>query len=250
MIKVVIFGGTTEGRMICKFCDEHVTPSTYCVATADGARSVDNLPNICVRIGRLSANEMTELLQQDKPALVVDATHPYATEVSMNIAEACKNVNIPLLRVARDSAEEQDAISFTCIEDLLAWLEGQTGGIFVTTGSTHAEALTRIPDYQNRVWLRILPNLDSLRKCLDLGYRPEQLVCMQGPFSEELNFAMFKNANTRILVTKNSGTEGGFTQKLRAAQILGMVTAVLIKPEEVGGISLEEACKQIMEIAK
>jgi precorrin-6Y C5,15-methyltransferase (decarboxylating) len=57
---------------------------------------------------------------------------------------------------------------------------------------------------------------------------------------------MFKDANARILVTKNSGRLGGFLQKFQAAQSLGMITAVLAKPEEAGGITLEEACRRIV----
>ena len=89
-----------------------------------------------------------------------------------------------------------------------------------------------------------------MRTCLDLGYRPERLICMQGPFSEGLNRAMFKAANAGILVTKNSGAAGGFPEKARAAESLGMVTAVLAKPYESGGVSLEYALQIIMEHGK
>ena len=250
MIKAVIFGGTTEGRKLCEICAEYAITIRYCVATADGARSVESLPNVSVWVGRLKADEMKMLLERDKPALVVDATHPYAQESGRNIAAACKGANVPLLRVVRERVEEQDCITFTGMNDLLVWLEQQSGNIFVTTGSSHAGEFCRLSDYQNRVWLRILPSSDSLRICLDLGYCPERLICMQGPFSEELNRAMFKDANARILVTKNSGAAGGFLEKVRAAQSLGMLTAVLLKPEEAGGITLEEACNRIMELKK
>jgi precorrin-6x reductase len=53
---------------------------------------------------------------------------------------------------------------------------------------------------------------------------------MQGPFSETLNRAMFEAADARILVTKDSGREGGFPEKVRAAKALGMKVAVLERP--------------------
>ena len=245
MIKAVIFGGTTEGRKLCEVCDENSVPVRYCVATADGARPVEDLPIVHVHVGRLNSEEMAALLRRERPSLVIDATHPYALEAGRNIAAACQSADMPLLRVLREAAEEQGCIYFNCIDDLVAWMERVTGNIFVTTGSSHAEAFTKLPDFQSRVWLRILPNTESLRTCLDLGYRPERLVCMQGPFSEELNYAMFKAAYAETLVTKNSGAAGGFSEKVIAAQRLGMKIAVLKKPDEPGGIALSEACKRI-----
>ena len=263
MIRVIVFGGTTEGRKLCEVCAEYEIPVRYCVATTDGARQVGDLPNVIVNVGRLSTGEMLSLIRQDSPALVIDATHPYAEEASRNISAACRNSGIPLLRVTRESiewesaekesaeresAEKQSCICFTGIDDLLAWLELQQGNIFVTTGASYAETFAKLPDFQRRIWLRILPNMESLRVCLDLGYRPERLICMQGPFSEELNSAMFKAANAKILVTKNSGAAGGFPEKVRAAGSLGMLTALLRKPDEPGGVSLEDARLKIMEL--
>ena len=248
MIRAVIFGGTTEGRKLCEVCAKYAVPIRYCVATTDGAHPVEALPNVNVRVGRLKAAEMASLIQQDNPVLVMDATHPYAEEAGRNVAEACRGANVPIVRVARESAEESGCMYFTGMDDLLAWLEREPGNIFVTTGASHAEAFTRLPDYQHRVWIRILPSVESLRICLDSGYRPERLLCMQGPFSEELNRAIFKAANVKILVTKNSGAAGGFPEKVRAAQSLGMLTAVLSKPEDPNGISFSEARLKIMEL--
>ena len=247
-VKAIIFGGTTEGRKLCETCVEYAIPVIYCVAGVEGARHVGDLSDIDVRMGRMGAAEMMALLEQGKPALVVDATHPYAQEASRNIAAACQGAGVRLLRVSRESTEVQGCKYFSGISDLLAWLERETGNVFVTTGASHAKAFTGLADYRNRLWMRILPGIDSLKTCLDSGYRPERLICMQGPFSEELNRAMFKEANARILVTKNSGAVGGFTEKVMAAQSLGMLIAVLSKPEETGGVSLEEACRQIGDL--
>ena len=248
MTKAVIFGGTTEGRKLCESCAEYEVSIVYCVATEDGARSVENLPNIKVRVGRLNTDGMTALLKEHEPSLVIDATHPYAEEAGRNIKAACGQTSVKLIRVHRESVQEAGCSNFRDMDELLAWLETEQGNIFVSTGASSAEAFIQLPDYQSRVWMRVLPSLDSLETCLRLGYRPERLICMQGPFSEELNYAMFRNSNARVLVTKESGAPGGFSEKVRAAQSLGMVTAVLSKPNETGGVSLEEAYKIIMEL--
>ncbi len=246
MSKVVLFGGTTEGRELCDVCSAHKVPVLYCVATLDGARAVETLSNVETHVGRLDANQMAILLKQHSPALVIDATHPYAKEVSRNIRSACQNTNISLLRVKRESVQEQGDIYFDTMEDLVAWLETVSGSIFATMGSSSASALSKLTDYKNRIWLRILPGME--RVCLDLGYPSEHLICMQGPFSEEANRTMFRSVDAKILISKSSGTAGGFPEKIRAAQSLGMITAVLTSPEEPDGVSLEEAKKRLVEL--
>ena len=248
MAELVIFGGTTEGRLLCEACVARGLAALYCVATEDGARAMAGLSGITVRVGRLEAGAMSKLLAQLRPDWVIDATHPYARAVSLNIVEACASTGSPLLRVARERGGDQGDRMAASLEELLPWLERQPGNIFVTTGASSAAVLCRLESYRERVWLRILPSLESLRICLDLGYRPERLICMQGPFSEALNLALFQAANAQILVTKNSGAAGGFAEKLRAAQSLGMLTAVLGRPMEAEGIPLEEALKRIEEL--
>ena len=248
MCRVVLFGGTNEGRNLCETCAEHAIPVLYCVATEDGARPANALPTVEAHVGRLNAAEMVALLKGCAPALVVDATHPYAAEASENIGAASQIAKIPLLRVVREDTEPQGCLLFTGVEDLLVWLEKTPGNIFVTTGSSFAKAFTKLPDYQRRIWTRVLPSVASLCTCLDLGYRPEQIICMQGPFSEALNLAMFQAANARILVTKDTGAPGGFSEKARAAQKLKMLTAVLSKPKAAEGVTLAEACRRILEL--
>ncbi|NLX93891.1 MAG: precorrin-6A reductase [Clostridiales bacterium] len=248
MIRVVIFGGTAEGRELSELCSTLSLSFVYCVATQDGALQVEALPGVDVRVGRLRAAQMAELLSSYEPELAIDATHPYAKEASQNISSACQSANVPLLRVIRENSVEEGCIYFESMDDLIAWLEQRTGNIFVTMGSSSASAFTKLTDYQKRVWLRILPGIESLSSCLDFGYHPERLICMQGPFSEEINSAMFKAADAKFLVTKNTGAAGGFMEKVRAAKKLGLITAVMSRPEEADGVSLEEAKKRLWEL--
>ena len=250
MIKAVIFGGTTEGRELCEFCAAKGVSAIYCVATEDGARPVEALPYVNTRIGRLDTVHMAALLGRCRPELVIDATHPYAWEASRNIEAACLKVNEPLLRVTRENTTVQGFVPFDSVDALVTWLEQKPGNVFVTTGVSLAGEFTKLTDYRNRVWLRILPSLDSLRACLDLGYTPERLICMQGPFSEDLNHAMLKAADAKFLVTKNSGAAGGFVEKVRAAQSLDIVTAVLSKPVEQSGVPMEDVLKRLAGLTR
>ncbi|GHV77005.1 precorrin-6A reductase [Spirochaetia bacterium] len=246
MAKALIFGGTTEGRLLCEACAARGIAALYCVATELG---ILRLPGITVRVGRLDAAAMTALILQEDPALVLDATHPYAAEVSANIREACAKSSTPRIRVLREEEEAPGCHRFSNRNSLLAWLEETPGVIFAATGAKEAGIFTGLSAFRERVWFRMLPGIEGLRACLELGYPSAHLICMQGPFSRELNRAMFAAAGAAILVTKNSGPQGGFAEKLDAAGDLGMRVALLTRPPEPDGMPLERALRELAELA-
>ena len=93
MYKVIVFAGTTEGYGLCRFLGENQIPVLGCVATEYGAKSLQEGEFLHVRAGRLTRPEMEELLKRERPQLVLDATHPYAAEVTcidhFAIVESC-----------------------------------------------------------------------------------------------------------------------------------------------------------------
>jgi precorrin-6x reductase len=192
------------------------------------------LPYIKVKVGRLNAGEMIALIQQENSKIVIDATHPYAVEASANIAAACTKIGMPFIRINRQESSgligKSNAKLFPDAQSLLAYLETTRGVIFVTCGAKEAALFTNLAHYKERIYFRLLPTLDGLKTCLDLGYPPQHLILQWGPFSHELNRAMFTDADARILVTKESGANGGFAEKLQAAEDCHMDVAILARP--------------------
>jgi precorrin-6x reductase len=236
--KIIAFGGTTEGRKLYEFLRERAVPALTCVATEYGAQQLSG-PGVMT--GRLGKAEMRELIGYHRPALVIDATHPYAVDASANVKSACRDEGAEYLRVLRDSSEAGGA--FPSLDGLISRLAAAEGQAFVTLGVNHARALTALPDYKERLWLRILPSVDGLGQCLRLGYPAKRIICMQGPFSKELNLAMFKASGAKILVTKESGGAGGFKEKMEAAWESGMDSFVLGRPAD-NGVSLNKALER------
>jgi precorrin-6x reductase len=177
--------------------------------------------------------------------LVIDATHPYAALASANIRDACTQAGIHYLRLRREATEIGNCRLFSALPAMIDWLNTQTGTIFSSLGAQTAVALTQVADYRQRVWLRILPSLASLTACLEAGFSARQIICMQGPFSDELNAAMFRAAKADILLTKESGVPGGIKAKLTAARECGMQVAVLSRPSEDAGRPLKEIIRQL-----
>ncbi len=261
MASILLFGGTTEGRQLCDFLREKAISATVCVASAYGEEQITAGKSLRILAQRLDKDAMTQLIRQEKPRLVIDATHPYATEVSRNIREACRQaqadagqdsgaMQAAYIRVVRQKADAAQAgcLCFSTLAEIIEHLNQTEAKAFISLGAKEAAALTGVKDYEKRLYLRILPALDSLEGCLRLGYPAKHLICMQGPFSEELNIAMFRETQTAILVTKESGASGGFQEKIAAAQALGMDILLWTRPGEETGSSLAEVKAMIIEV--
>ncbi|MDR3115517.1 MAG: precorrin-6A reductase [Treponema sp.] len=242
MHKLIIFGGTTEGRTIGQWCTDHNLDFLYCTATALGTEQLDVNR---VRVGRLNFEEMRGFLREEAPELVIDATHPYADKVSTHIAAACSAEGIYRLGVLREASDTSGCEIFSNEASLMVWLNSTRGVIFSATGVKEAALFTGLSDFKERVWFRLLPTLEGLKTCLEIGYPREHLMLMWGPFSEELNRAMFAAAGASILVTKDSGHEGGFPQKKKAALARGMQIALLQRPLQETGLSCNEILLEI-----
>ncbi len=240
MTEIVLFGGTTEGRELAALLQIKGIPTLVCVATEHGQSLLEAGGTLRVHTGRLDTLSMAALLLSEKPSLVIDATHPYATEVSVNIKNACIATFTAYIRVHREPSPEKGCAEFEDMLSLAAWLNHQKGIIFSTLGAKEAAALCKVRDFKNRIWLRILPSMEGLADCLSAGFPANHIICMQGPFSRELNVGMFKETGALILVTKESGSAGGFPEKLAAARNCGMAVAVLKRPRNENGFTLEE----------
>lgn len=248
MYDVILFGGTTEGRQLAQFLSERKTPALVCVATEYGEKLLDCRPPVQVQSGRRDRQEIAALLWDVCPRLVIDATHPYATQVSENLQHVCADQNLHYVRVLRERIESGGCVEFDCLDTLVSWLNQTEGVIFAAIGAKEARALTKVPDFARRVYLRMLPSPEGIAACIDMGYPRQHLICMQGPFSEELNIAMFREVGAKILVTKESGANGGFSEKLSAARACGMQAAILARPPDQNGMALSEVKSMILEV--
>jgi precorrin-6x reductase len=252
MVDVVIFGGTTEGRELAEFCSRTWTPALVCVATELGERAAEPLRCIAYHVGRLERDAMAELLREQAPSIVVDATHPHAAVVTQNVAACCAQLGLRCLRVRRSDADEalknEGVRAFADVTAAVAWLNSTDGTVFAATGIKAAAALTGVNGFADRVVLRVLPAPASIQRCLDLGYPSGRIVAMQGPFGRELNLAMFRHFGASILLTKDSGAEGGFDEKLVAARECSMACAVISRPgADQAGVSFSEAQRLITQ---
>ncbi len=229
-MKVVVFGGTTEGRQLSRALSELGTEVVVCVATAYGEEEQGTIPGVEVHTGPLSAEEKQTLLHGSE--LCVDATHPYARHISASVREACERAGIRCLRLLRAQSDTERFLSFPSAEEAAQWLAGREGNILLTTGAKELESFRSISP--ERLYPRVLPSHRSLEACEALGVPHRNILALQGPFSREMNTAMIRQYRIRYLVTKDGGEPGGFRAKAEAAGETGAELLLLSRPEETG----------------
>ena len=135
---------------------------------------------------------------------------------------------------------------FESIEKAVEYLKDTTGNILLATGSKELAKYKGIGDMA-RLYPRVLPDSNVIQNILDLGYPLKNIICMQGPFSIDMNIATLKHIKGEYLVTKDTGKTGGFDEKLEAAKSAEAELIVIGRPQEQSkGYTLDEL-KKIMQ---
>ena len=229
---IAVFAGTQEGREVLERLKALNLPIFGSTATPYGSDLIKNYENLQLNASPMNQREMEAWLREKQIRVVVDATHPYAHEVTANIVKVCKDLHLPLARLQRARVSVDSVKRFKNYEDCISYLQTRTGKILLTTGSNHLEKFAaELP--KERLIARVLPRASVLKKCEDIGLKANQILAIQGPFSYEMNQAMMKDFQICQIVTKESGTIGGFQEKVRAAQEMNIeVLSIMSTPEK------------------
>ena len=282
-MRIVIFGGTTEGRELSRLLSRWGAEVTVSVATEYGREAQGECPGVKVVSGRRNQSQMEELVRG--AALCVDATHPYAAEASAAIHGACEAAGVPRLRLLREAgADYADSTSGTgsgggeaspgaeispslsgdsakaspgggvdsgtvlvdSAADAAAYLLDKPGNVLLATGSKELPCFAALDPA--RLFPRVLPSHEALNICERLHIPHRNVIAMQGPFSRALNEAMLRQVRAAYLVTKDGGPAGGFPEKAAAARNTGAVLLVIRRPAD-DGVSYGEAaafCRRLL----
>ena len=249
MSSILIFAGTTEGRKLSETLSKSSIKHDICVATDYGREGLDENPYMNVHAGRMDYDMMLEFIKEGDFSLVVDATHPYALEVTSNIIKAAREAGIEYVRLKRDSKTEsgENIRYYESVSECANALKETEGNILLTTGSKELPEFC-IEGVKERIYARVIPQMESLRICEENGIKGKQIIAMQGPFNVTLNAALMKQYNIRNLVTKCSGTFGGYEDKIDAANMLGVNVFVISPKQTEDGESFNDVLKKIENV--
>ncbi|MGI6755926.1 MAG: precorrin-6A reductase [Atopobiaceae bacterium] len=246
---MLIFGGTSEGRLLAEWLQERSScRMVVCCATEYGGSLVPVGKNTQVISHPMPKDEIEKLVEREHFTCIIDATHPFATHISHTLTKVAATFEVAYIRVVREELAQEFGHMVSGVGEAASMLNALPGKILFTTGSKDlAGFASEVHDFLERSYVRILPVESSLAQVRSLGLSPQHIVCMQGPFSVAFNVALIHELGISVVVTKASGLEGGMQEKVEAARECGCELVVIRRPDQAPGLSMEETRRLLIQ---
>ncbi|AOP43240.2 cobalt-precorrin-6A reductase [Edwardsiella piscicida] len=230
--EVLVIGGTSDARALCQQLDAAQVAYTLSVATPTGEALAGEIRGR-VRCGRLTQAEMVAWLETHRTRWVIDASHPYAELVSRSITQACHTAGVLLSRYQRP--EQLSDLTHpllhrvASIEAASALARRFGERVLLTTGSKDL-ARWRAALPEKTLLVRVLPLAEVMAQCAELGFGVGQIFALCGPFSAAFNAAFYRHCRADVVITKASGAEGGYQEKVQPCLDAGIPCIVITRP--------------------
>lgn len=229
--------GTSEGRKILSLLNKYTEDIFVSTATEYGGEILKEYKYSYLNSKPLPFDLLVDTLREKGVNKLVDASHPYALEISKNAMKACEILNIEYIRYERPSSvekfkDEKYIIEVKDYDGLYDILKDIKGNILNTTGSRNIDKILSM-SLENRIIHRVLPTVKVMQECLDKGVKVDDLIGIKGPISYNLNCAFIKEYDAKAVLLKDSGVAGGTEEKLKAC-IDSCIYAIVVgrKPVE------------------
>ncbi|MBO5594559.1 MAG: cobalamin biosynthesis protein CbiD [Prevotella sp.] len=213
---ILVFGGTTEGRKAVEVLEEG--GNTYYYSTKTGEQDI-TLHHGQRIDGALDAEGMLAFCREHDIQLIVDAAHPFASQLHQTIAQVSESLHIPTIRYERIYPERDTEI--TWIDDY-SQIPRDIHSLLATTGVQSIAKLKPLEAEGIKVYYRILNRESSIALAQKQGVSPEQLCYFEDPNDIPIE--------ADAILLKESGVSGGFPEKVEAAKARGMRIIALKRP--------------------
>jgi cobalt-precorrin-5B (C1)-methyltransferase len=214
---ILVFGGTTEGRKAVEVLEE--AGRAYYYSTKTGEQDITMYNGLRID-GALDGEAMQAFCQEHDIRLIVDAAHPFASQLHQTIAQVSGSLNIPTIRYERIFPPRDSSI--TWIDDY-SQVPTDIHSLLVTTGVQSISKLKPLETLGVKVYYRILNRESSIALALKQGASEEQLCFFNDPKDISID--------AEAILLKESGLSGGFPEKVEAAKARGMKVIALKRPE-------------------
>ena len=209
---ILVFGGTTEGRKAVEVLEEG--GNTYYYSTKTGEQ------DITLHHGQRDAEAMQTFCREHGIRLIVDAAHPFASQLHQTIALVSESLNVPTIRYERIYPERD--LEITWIDDY-SQIPRDIHSLLATTGVQSIAKLKPLEAEGIRIYYRILQRESSIALALKQGASSEQLCYYEDPQDIPVE--------AEAILLKESGLSGGFSEKVEAAKARGMRIIALKRPQ-------------------
>ncbi|MFZ5943610.1 MAG: precorrin-6A reductase [Bacillota bacterium] len=229
---ILLLGGTRESRDIARELQKGNQRFVISTASAYGGQiASQDFDNVLSKT--LNYQELVDFCKAYKIDVIIDATHPFAINISTNAMAVCKKLKINYLRFERQSnpiTPQEPYIKIVhSIEEAVQLADKIGNRILLTIGTRllkHFGSLIATKE----IFARVLPDISSLETCFSIGLLPKNIIAAQGPFSVEFNKILITEKKIDVVVTKNSGEIGGLESKICACSSLHRTLIIIEKP--------------------
>jgi precorrin-6A/cobalt-precorrin-6A reductase len=239
-MRLLILGGTTEASALAR----HIAGryDLMPVLSLAGRTRNPTVPPIPLRTGGFGGIAgLKAYLMDAKIDAVIDATHPFAARISTNAAQACRDLNIPIVQFTRPPWRPADGDHWRLVPDMEAAAEALgplPRRVLLTVGRLQLAAFAAAP--QHHYVIRTIDPPDMAAALPD-----HRLILARGPFTVDGEIALMREERIDLMVTKNSG--GATTEaKLDAARTLG-ITVIMVERLSAAGILAMESLDAVMD---
>ncbi len=247
-MKIWIIGGTTDSGYLVQaiisgaFANNDFANCSFDYVVTVTTPEAQNLysDKQKVVIGIMNREQMKQFCHLHEIAIIVDASHPFATEVSQNAIAISQNLRLPYLRYERkelsannlEQENNNQNISLDSFDELLEGNYLSNHRVLLTVG---CKVLPQFKSWHNRTTLfaRILPKLNSLKIALDSGFTSDRIIALRPPYSKDLEVALWQQWQISLVVTKASGKAGGEDLKQKVANSLNIPLITITRPKLV-----------------
>ena len=244
--RLLLLGGTAEGRALAEAAAERFGPALTVISALAGRTRAPLLPAGEVRIGGFGGTEGLASYLRDKGiGLLVDATHPFATQISAQARDAAARAGTGRLVFVRPPWRPVSGdrwIEVDTVEDAVGAIPTEAERVFLTVGVRSLTPFAARPD----LWF-LVRLVDEPAEAIPLAQH--RLICARGPFAEDDERALLEAHGIDCLVTRASGGDAT-AAKLAAARTLGIPVVMVHRPAPPPGdhvASLEDALAWIEE---
>ena len=255
-MKIWIIGGTADSKyLVQSITDQNLLDHSFdyivTVTTPEAQKLYSEKHKVIV--GMMDQQQMEQFCHLYKISIIVDASHPFATEVSQNAIAVSQSLQVPYLRyerkeLSKSNIDQEISNQEISLENFDKLLEGDylsNQRVLLTVG---CQLLPKFKTWHNRATLfaRILPKLNSLKMALDSGFTSDRIIALRPPYSEELEIALWKKWQISLVVTKASGQAGGEDIKRKVANSLTIPLIAIARPS----LFYPQVTTQISEVIK
>lgn len=220
---VLILAGTTEARETCAILAQNGIRGTASLAGRVERPQILSLP---MRVGGFGGPDgLARYIRDEKITHIIDATHPFAPNISANVVEASHKTHVPLAVLQRPPWQIETGDTWINVPDITGAvnaLDGHSRRVFLGIGRQNLAAFSAMPQhhYVSRVIdpLQTTPDLPSLH-----------LISARGPFRTDDDIALFQQHRIDIIVSKNSGGAAA-KSKIDAARVLQLPVIMIDRP--------------------